>query len=104
MTLLGVADLVSSIAAERVATTLAVSLAVTGPETPIGGVPATVAVLENPPASMSTCVVVYEALHVNEAVGDSVVPGHEIAPRPGNGSSTSMPVRVTLPVFVTRNE
>ena len=38
------------------------------------------------------------------ALALSLVTGQAIGPIPGRGSSTTIPVKVTLPVLVTRNE
>ena len=82
--------------------TVCASVSVTG--TPTGGVPVAVAVFAIDPASMSACVTVYDAVHVVEAPGVSVVTGHATADRPDSGSVTPIEVRVTLPALATRNE
>src|SRR5689334_24587526 len=70
---------------------------------PSGAVAAAVAVLSTCPASTSGCVTVYGgAVHVVEPPGASVVTGHVTAP--AVGSVTVRPVRVVVPVFVTRND
>ena len=74
-----------------------VSVAVTS--VPLGSVPVTVAELSTTPASTSAWVSVYVAVHVVDAPGASVVTGQETVPT--FGSSTTTPVRVTLPVLVT---
>ena len=68
---------------------------------PIGGVPVTVAVLLMMPLSTSACVAMYVAEQVSVAPGASVLAGHVTALSPGNGSATTIPDRVTLPVLVT---
>ena len=84
------------------AVTVAESVAVTA--APTGGVPVTVAVLVNDPASTSACVTVYDAVQVVDAPGAKVATGHTTADRPGSGSATATDESVTLPVLVTRNE
>ena len=66
-----------------------------------GPAPVTVAVLISVPASRSACVSPYTPVHVIAPSGASVVVGQETSPM--RGSATTSPVRVTLPVFVTRN-
>ena len=68
---------------------------------PFGSVPVTVAVLSTTPAFTSARVSVYVAVHVVDSPGASVVTGQSTAPT--NGSSTTMALKVTLPLLVTRN-
>ena len=100
VTLFGVADLSTVIDGKDVAVTVTESWAVTA--APVGGVPLAVAVFEIVPASMSAWVTVYVAEQVVVAAGAKVMTGQVTAVRPGSGSLTAIPVRVTLPVFVTR--
>ncbi|MDT4934161.1 MAG: hypothetical protein QOK11_2053 [Pseudonocardiales bacterium] len=80
---------------------------------PVGGMPVPVAVLVIEPAFTSAWVTTYVAVHVADAPGarEAIVappPGHDSGdnvPVPVNEVSfTVTPVRVTLPVLVTRNE
>jgi hypothetical protein len=105
LTDVGVTDLTSVSAgpAGMVTTAVAGGEVTTGPD---GGVPDTVAVFLTCPAFTSACVTVYVAVHVVDAPGANVVTGHETT---GGGpartnviSLTVSPVRVTLPVLVTR--
>ena len=70
---------------------------------PPGAVPVTVAELFTVPASTSACVTVCVPVHVVLAPGASVVTG-QTAAASSWPSTTAMPVMVTLPVLVTRNE
>jgi hypothetical protein len=67
----------------------------------VGGFAETLAVLATWPASTSSWVSVYVAVHDVELCGASVVTG-QVAP-PTTGSSIATLVSVTLPVFVTMN-
>ena len=76
-----------------------------GPELiggPPGGEPWAVAVLLTTPASTSAWEMVWAvvAVQVSEAAGANVTLGHVVAP--AVGSVTPTPVRVTVPVLVTR--
>ena len=75
------------------------SVAVTA--APLGGFAEAVAELTTLPASTSGCVSRYAAVQVVEAPGASCVAGHETVPT--LASLTVTLVRVTFPVFVTRN-
>jgi hypothetical protein len=75
------------------------SVAVTA--APLGGFADAPAVLTTFPASTSDCFSVYVAVHVVAAPGASCVTGQVTVPTVP--SLTETPVRVTLPVFVTRN-
>jgi hypothetical protein len=46
---------------------------------------------------------VYDAVHVVDTEGANVDDGHDTADKSGNGSETPTAVKVTLPVFVTKN-
>ncbi|GAA4797053.1 hypothetical protein GCM10023307_23630 [Lysobacter hankyongensis] len=70
---------------------------------PPGGVPVAVALLFTTPAFTSACVIVCVPVHVVLAPGASVVTGHTAAAS-RFASLIAIPVIVTLPVFVTRNE
>ena len=59
------------------------------------------AVLLIDPASTSSCVTTYVAVHEVTAPGVRVVTLQVIGPRPGNGSVIVSTLRVTLPVFRT---
>ncbi len=101
------ADLVSWRVGVCVAVTVAVDgTDVTGP--PVGGVPVAVAELRMVPASRSAWVVEYDAVHVVDAPGTNEVVGQvTVSGGPAgavNVSPTEMPVRETLPVFLTTNE
>jgi hypothetical protein len=107
LTTVGVADLVSESAGAAATVTVAVDGAdVTAG--PVGGVPDDVAVLVTVPASMSACVTVYVPVQVVESRGARVVTGQLITggvPVPENAVSVAdTPVRVALPVLVSRNE
>src|SRR6266702_4457109 len=88
------------------------TIAVDGGETtggPVGGVPVAVAVSFTLPLSRSACVTTYVAVHVSLAAGARVLDGHvgPVARAPAGAvcaSVTAIPVNVTFPVFVTRNE
>ena len=71
---------------------------------PVGGVPEAEAVLMIDPALTSAWVMVRVAVQVVVAPGAMVGDGQLIADRPPSGSEMAIPVRVTLPVFVTANE
>ncbi len=86
------------IAGAAVTVVVTVSVAVTG--APVGGVPATSAVLTTDPASTSAWVSVYEAVQVVFSPGASVVTGQVTVPTVA--SSMAIACRVTLPVLVTR--
>ena len=99
---MGNADLVTVIDGDCVAVTVAESVSPT--EGPVGGVPATVAVLVIDPEFMSPNVTAYDAVHVIVALAANDDPGHDTADKPGNGSETTIDDNVTLPLFVTKNE
>jgi hypothetical protein len=93
------------------ATGCAVTVAVDGADVtagPVGGVPDAVAVLVIEPASMSAWVTTYVAVQVVDCCGATGAAGQVTTgavPVPENAdSATATPVRVWLPVFVTRNE
>jgi hypothetical protein len=72
---------------------------------PPGGAPVAVAELTIGAArSTSPWVTTYDAAQVVVARGVSALAGQLTGPRPGRASATVTPVRVTLPVLVTRNE
>ena len=71
---------------------------------PPGEVPVAVAVLLIAPALTSASVTTYDAEHVVNAAGAKLETGHVTANKPGKGSLTSTALKVTFPVFVTRNE
>ena len=73
----------------------------TGPD---GGVPDAVAVFATTPAFTSAWVMARVAEQVVDEPGARVVDGHVMADRPVSGSVIDTDVRVTLPVFFTRNE
>ena len=99
MTVVGLADFTTSITGVWVAVTVADDVADTAG--PVGGLPVTDAVLLTTPAFMSANVTSLVAVHVVDAFGASVLTGHVTAVKPGSGSLTVMPVRVTLPTLVT---
>ena len=71
---------------------------------PVGGVADADAVLMIDPAFTSDWVIVRVAVQVVDAPGANVVDGQLMADSPVNGSMMLTEVRVTFPVFVTRNE
>ena len=95
----GDADFVNEIEGVRVTVTVSASVSVTA--APRGGVPRAVAVLLIAPASISAWVATYVAEHVVEMVGAKVVTGHDTADKPGKGSVTPTPDKVTLPALRT---
>ena len=103
MTLFGDADLSTRIDGAGAAVTVSESVAVTVAP-PAGAEPVAVAVLLIAPRSTSAWVTTYVAVQVVDKSGASVASGHDTAERPGNGSLTPALERVTLPVFVTKNE
>ena len=67
---------------------------------PLGGLPVTVAEFATAPAFTSAWVIVCVPVHVVDALGASVVATH-VAAASRFTSLMTMPVSVTLPVFVT---
>ena len=68
---------------------------------PPGAVPTAVALLFTVPALISACVMVCVPVQVVDAPGDNVVTGHTAAAS-NCASLTTMPLKVTLPVLVTK--
>ncbi len=108
--MLGEADFTTVMPGDSIEGTTTVDGGDTGGVPGPGGLPVTVAVFVTPPASTSSCVTTYGAVHVTVAPGasDAAPAGHVTTggvPVPVNTASvTPTSVRVTLPVFVMRKE